>query len=159
MIKEIPGYPHYLATDDGHIISRRTHSRMSEMVNNGGYLKVAIWENKRKSQQYVHRLVALAFLPNPEMLPEVNHKDEDKKNNAASNLEWCSPAYNMTYGKAPKVRARKRAIPVVCVETGKTYQSIREASKAAGVNVCSISLCARGKAKSAGGLHWKFQEV
>ena len=64
----------------------------------GGYFRVGMYKNKTFKYYLIHRLVAQAFLPNPDNLPEVNHKDEDKSNNRVDNLEWCDHKYNMNYG-------------------------------------------------------------
>ena len=61
----------------------------------GGYSQVCL---SKRNYRYIHRLVAEVFIPNPENLPEVNHKDENKKNNHAENLEWCTSKYNTNYG-------------------------------------------------------------
>ena len=63
-----------------------------------GYIQVSLYYNRKMYKKYVHRLVAEAFLPNPDNLPEVNHKDEDKTNNNVDNLEWCGRKYNLSYG-------------------------------------------------------------
>ena len=63
-----------------------------------GYLQVNLHCNGKQHQRKIHRLVAQAFLPNPDNLPMVNHKDEDKTNNNVDNLEWCDHRYNMNYG-------------------------------------------------------------
>lgn len=66
--------------------------------NNGrGYMFVNLWKNNKPHKYYVHRLVAEHFIPNPDNLPEVNHKDENKKNNSVDNLEWCDRKYNKNY--------------------------------------------------------------
>lgn len=71
-----------------------------------GYKVVALRRNGKYVQQRVHRLVASAFINNPENLPQVNHKDENKSNNCLGNLEWCTALYNNTYGSRPeKIRA------------------------------------------------------
>jgi hypothetical protein len=66
------------------------------------YKKVALWKDGKYRHLYVHRLVAEAFIPNPDKLPIVNHKDEDGTNNLQNNLEWCDKSYNAKYGNAPK---------------------------------------------------------
>jgi len=73
-----------------------------------GYPMVVLINNGIRNYQYVHRLVAEAFLPNPNKLPLVNHKDENKENNNVENLEWCSPSYNTSYNGAAKKRATLR---------------------------------------------------
>ena len=75
------------------------------------YKKVALWKDGKYKHFYVHRLVAEAFIPNPDNLPIVNHKDEDGTNNLPNNLEWCDKSYNARYGKSLeriKKAARKR---------------------------------------------------
>ena len=63
-----------------------------------GYLEFSLYKNKQRKHKYIHRLVAEAFIPNPDNLPQVNHTDEDKENNCVNNLEWCTVLYNNTYG-------------------------------------------------------------
>ena len=66
--------------------------------NNNGYLLVGLRKNREQKWYLVHRLVAQAFIPNPDNLPQVNHKDENKTNNSVQNLEWCDRKYNCNYG-------------------------------------------------------------
>ena len=63
-----------------------------------GYHQVKLYKDSNSKNMYVHRLVAEAFIPNPQALPQINHIDENKLNNAASNLEWCTASYNINYG-------------------------------------------------------------
>lgn len=63
-----------------------------------GYLFVNLYKNGKRKPRTIHRLVAKAFIPNPDNLPEVNHKDEDKTNNNVENLEWCTKSHNCSYG-------------------------------------------------------------
>lgn len=76
-----------------------------------GYVTITL-RNLKGNQKLLHRLVAEAFVPNPNNLPEVNHKDEDKTNNIASNLEWCDSKYNKRYGTGYKRRSAKRKKPI-----------------------------------------------
>jgi hypothetical protein len=66
--------------------------------NKFGYIMVDLRVNHSRKRVYVHRLVAQAFIPNPNNLPQINHKDENKANNYVDNLEWCTHAYNQRYG-------------------------------------------------------------
>ena len=72
-----------------------------------GYLYVQLWKDGKVKNCRINRLVAQAFLENPQNLPEVNHKDEDKTNNRVENLEWCTTQYNIKYGTGIKRRAEK----------------------------------------------------
>lgn len=69
-------------------------------VVKSGYLNVQLWKDGKVKNKMVHILVAMAFIPNPNNYPQVNHKDEDKTNPIYSNLEWCTRSYNATYGTA-----------------------------------------------------------
>ena len=76
--------------------------------NNGtGYFMVCLYKNKTHKYYLIHRLVALVFLHNPDNLPCVNHKDEDKTNNRLDNLEWCTQQYNMNYNDVLKRRSQR----------------------------------------------------
>lgn len=80
---------------------------------NNGYMNVGLWKDRQKTTYYIHRLVAKAFLPNPDGLPEVNHIDECLSNNMVTNLEWCTSEYNANYGtrnERMRVNKRKRAV-------------------------------------------------
>ena len=66
-------------------------------INNKGYTKVYLYKNKKSKMFFVHRLVAMAFVPNPNNLPQVNHKDGNKLNNSIGNLEWCTCSENIKH--------------------------------------------------------------
>ena len=71
---------------------------LSIKIEKNGYCSVALFKYGKMKRYLVHRLVARAFIPNPDNLPQVNHKNEDKSNNNVDNLEWCSIEYNINYG-------------------------------------------------------------
>lgn len=121
-----------------------------------GYIKVNLYKEGKKNTFKVHRLVAQAFIPNPNNLPEVNHKDENKLNNHVSNLEWCTTQYNINYGTHNARMSKSKNKPILCVETGVEYTSILEAEKLTGINKSSLSNCCRGIFKTAGGYHWRY---
>lgn len=115
----------------------------------------------------MHRLVAEAFIPNPENKPQVNHIDENKTNNHYTNLEWVTVAENANHGtRNERISATKKAQgsstaakKVRCINTGEVFESISSAAKAMGVNYStSISACCRGKLQTAHGLKWEFVE-
>lgn len=131
-----------------------------------GYLSVGLNKDMKRTIKYIHRLVAEAFIDNPNCYKEVNHKDEDKTNNSVENLEWCSHKYNINYGSA-KSKIRKAhldgkfgAIPVVQILNGEIvaiYDSASDAERATGISSSSIrKVClGRPKFKTAGGYEWK----
>lgn len=96
-MKAIPGYPGYFATPDGQIYSEKTHKFLSQSMK-GEYLRVNFYNKGKRVNQHVHRLIALTYLPNPNNLPQVHHKDENKLNNCVDNLEWVSVGKNANYG-------------------------------------------------------------
>lgn len=112
----------YEASSLGRIRSKITNKLATPYLSEKGYLKVDIYLNGQLKRERVHRLVAMAFLPNPNNYPQVNHKDYVKTNNKVSNLEWCTDEYNQQYSlqhKNPK--------SVTCF--GKRFNSIGECAK------------------------------
>lgn len=131
-----------------------------------GYLQIKLHKDGAEKVYLVHRLVSEAFIPNPNNLPEVNHKDEDKTNNHIDNLEFCSRLYNNTYNgrakKAGKKLAEKLSKPVYSIskESGLiTYwKSATVASRQIGISQSNICACLKGKRKSAGGFYWQYSD-
>jgi hypothetical protein len=104
----------YSVNECGQIKNNETGKLLKPFQLKSGYLAAMLYDNEsgRKKTFRVHRLVAEAFIDNPDDLPMVNHKDEDKTNNFAENLEWCTNEYNVNYGSARKRQARKlRGVP------------------------------------------------
>lgn len=139
-------------------------------MNNKGYLKVILCKDGKTKQLLVHRLVANAFIPNPLNLPFINHKDEDKTNNAVSNLEWCSQQYNTNYGTCPKRISAKlkgkfvngpKAKQVLQYDKQgnflKRWPSTQEIKRRLGFNQGNICDCCNGKLKSANGFVWMYE--
>lgn len=86
---------------------------LTPTINSSGYYHTILRKDGKSIAAYVHRLVAEAFIPNPNNLPIINHKDEDKTNNNLINLEWCDKSYNALYGSCPqrkrdKIKGKKR---------------------------------------------------
>ena len=97
--KEIPGYEGlYEVSNKGNVRNVRRNTLLRLPKTNKGYIQVGWCKNGIRNGLKVHRIVAQAFLPNPDNLPQVNHKDEDKTNNNVDNLEWCDTKYNNNYG-------------------------------------------------------------
>ena len=106
---------------------------------------------------YIHRLVASAFVQNDSLFnTEINHLDENKENNCASNLEWSDRKYNCNYGNRNKKIAKAKSLFVKCLETGVVYHSAYEVQRQFGFNQASIQKCCVGKQKSCYGYHWKY---
>ncbi len=124
--------------------------------NENGYLMVRLYSDKMR-QCYVHRLVAQAFLPNPQNLGCVNHKNEKRDDNRASNLEWCTAYYNNHYSDIYK-KTRKRVVQyskdMVRI---RSYSSQGEASRLTGIYQSNISNVCHRKRATAGGYFWRFE--
>ena len=130
--------------------------------NGRGYLKVGLHRNGECKWYDMHRLVAQAFIPNPQNLPEVNHKDENKTNNSVQNLEWCDSKYNNNYGTRNQRMAEKLSKPILqYTKSGKLvreWKSTRDVERNLGYFHNSISNCCNGKLKSAYNFIWKFKD-
>lgn len=96
--KIISKFPKYEVSSLGRIRKISTNKLLYLKDHTAGYKQVIIQEANKKYYLYVHRLVAEAFIDNPNDYPYINHKDEDKSNNSVENLEWCTPKYNANYG-------------------------------------------------------------
>ena len=98
-MKDIPGFEGlYAITSCGMVWSYKRRKFLKPYGDTHGYLKVDLRKGSQRFQQRVHRLVAMTYLPNPDDLPCINHKDEVKDNNCVNNLEWCDYKYNVNYG-------------------------------------------------------------
>ena len=118
-----------------------------------GYKRIGLCKGGKQKQKQIHRLVAIAFIPNINNYPQVNHIDENKANNCAWNLEWCDNKYNANYGhrnnniKENHGRIRK----VICINTGKIFNSAKEAAYFINqINGGHIIDCCKGKRKTTG---------
>lgn len=160
----------YQVSPDGMVRNAKT-LRVLKPKKAKGYLQVSLGAG---NYSYIHRLVAQAFIPNPDELPQVNHLDGIKSNNAVTNLEWCSASGNLKHAyetglldgtacKNPKSgyeHSRSRAV-VMSSESGHiqiTYPSIRNAAAETGVDQSSIHGALHGKFKQAGGWRWQFSQ-
>lgn len=129
---------------------------MKQHKNNCGYLYVGLYVNGKQENFYVGRLVATAFIPNPDNLPEVNHINENKEDNRIENLEWCDRDYNCNHGTRNEKVAKAKCKKVVCIETGEIFESTNDVERKLGLAHDGISRCCNGKRKTCGKLHWQF---
>ena len=116
---------------------------LSMSKDQDGYLTVSLSKKNKVVTKRVHRLVAEAFIPNPDNLPIINHKDEIKDNNNYKNLEWCTIKYNTRYGKCIEKRSSKLKKPIMAIKEDETYifPSIIETSKVLNISHGNISGC------------------
>lgn len=145
---------------------------MKQTKNMKGYPMIILCKEGVCKGFSVHRLVATAFLPNPDNLPQINHKDEDKTNNMVwvnedgsidynkSNLEFCTPKYNVNYGTRTEKVVKALSIPVLqFTKSGefiRKWDSIIQVERELGISNSNISMCCKGKRKSAYSYKWQY---
>jgi hypothetical protein len=164
--RDIPGYEGlYQVSNLGNV--RSLNYRRSGYAKNllprfdgNGYRIVSLSREGKAKNAEIHRLVAIAFIPNPHNLPVVNHKDETRTNDCVDNLEWCTQQYNCTYGSAKARFAVARSKPVEQLKDGvvvKRWESSNAAGRA-GFSQTHISKCCNGvpKYKTHKGYEWRY---
>lgn len=160
--RPIENFPNYEVSNYGRIKNVLSGNILSPYKNENGYMIISLHNGSGNNRKYrVHRLVAEAFIPNPNNYPIINHKDENKSNNHVSNLEWCNKSYNALYGSTQsKLRAHKiQPIQMIDNSTGeviKEFDSIKSASELTGIHRGYISNVCRGKHKTAHGYIWRY---
>lgn len=185
--KDIEGYEGlYQVSNIGRVKRVRSGRIRTQKIVKNGYCQVNLSKNNQVNFYLVHRLVANAFIPNPNKLPQVNHKDENKTNNYVENLEWCTQSYNNLWGTGterqnysrhkndPQGLSWKRALKTrdknnnvnsskrVCQYSlvGNLiaiFNSISETSRKLGISVADISNCCNGKRKTAKGYKFVYE--
>lgn len=157
--KDIAGYEgKYQVSNRGRVKSlnynRTGQERILKVGNVGnGYLGVILYKNGKIKRCKIHRLVTTAFIPNPDNLPEVNHKDKNKTNNCVDNLEWCTTQYNIDYSKSKQVIGIHKVTGLIL-----EFSSTMEAERITNIPNGNISKCCKGRRKSAGGYIWMYTE-
>lgn len=184
VFKPIEGFEDYEISNHGNVKSLKSGVIMKSRLTANGYLILNLSKNGNHYRFLVHRLVAIAFIPNPNNLPCVNHKDENKLNNHVDNLEWCDYKYNINYGTAIERRSEKRRGKKLSEETKEKLSSLfrnrldmskqvvaineegeivmefasTQESGRNGFDPSSVSKCCNGKLKTHGGYHWYYKE-
>lgn len=174
-MKQVEGFPMYYVTRDGKVYSLFSHKFLRSNIQRNGYHTVELFNENGSKRVLIHRLVAKAYVPNPNCYPVVNHLDESKDNNNAENLEWTTHRANLMYGTAPARRrahtdystqnrkdaarrnGRKVWRRVRNVDTGEVFDSIKLAASHYRISFSHIGECCRGsKYETVGGYHWEY---
>lgn len=153
MYKRIEGFENYSVDEKGVIKNILTKRIKTPTNNNMGYLYVDLYNKGQRKREFVHRLVAKAFISNPENKPYVNHIDGNPHNNSVENLEWCTPLENVEHASKTICTMkqyllantkRKRAVKQIDRITGRlinVFPSINEASRSTGIPLSNIIFC------------------
>ena len=165
--RDVPGFEGlYQVSNYGRV--RRIYNGkvkvMTQRHRGKGYLGVTLIKNGIKKDFYVHRLVAETFIPNPDNLPQVNHKNLNKEDNSVDNLEWVTNVDNMRhrlkYG-APVKRKGKNAIKIKQYLLDGTYvrtwDSLQQIQNTLGIHHSNISDCCKGVARQSHGYIWSYE--
>lgn len=157
----------YQISNLGRVKTNKTQLIKKNSIDKYGYYIIGLWIKGERKTFKVHRLVAQAFIPNPENKPTVNHKDGNKLNNNVENLEWATNQEQLIHSN--RVLGKKGVISEKCREKqlekqrrkiirsdGKIYNSIEEAHKDIGVSYSNIWKCCKGKRQHAGGYSWEY---
>jgi predicted XRE-type DNA-binding protein len=167
--KTYPDYPFIEANQFGEVRTKDRYVRgkdgskrlikgriLKQRDNGHGYMVVEFSVKNKTIRLYVHRIVASAFIPNPDNLPQVNHKDNNRANNVVSNLEWCTRQYNEAYKKnfgTSQAEVSGKSVFVVNLETFEVlhFETEAEAARQLGISISNISNVLKGRRKQAGG--------
>lgn len=152
MEKRIKDFEDYAITDKGEVISYKykTPRKLATWYQKSGYENIKLSKDNKTYHKLIHRMVAEAFIPNPNNLPEVNHKDNNPKNNCVENLEWCDRKYNLeqSYETMSAIRNFKECSLFKDNELIGSFKSKAEASRFASEQGASYSgMIKYGKSK------------
>ena len=160
---EIKGYEQYAVTSCGKVWSYKSNKFLKPHKDKKGYYRVNLSINGKLKNALIHRLVAIAYIPNPCNKPQVNHIDGNKTNNSLKNLEWNTPRENVMHARRTGLQKSDGDKIVSCFDLlGNkvcTYKSASYASRITGIGRANICSVARGntKQKTAGGYIWKYE--
>ena len=151
-MKDVVGYESlYAVTSCGRVWSYRRQKFLKPSTNEKGYLKVGLWKNGKVKNFYVHRLVAEAYIPNTDNLPQVDHIDNDKIHNYINNLQWITNRDN---------NRKSKNKPILQFDLNgnfvKEWECAADVGREVQTNICK---CLKGKYKQAYGYIWKYKEI
>lgn len=153
--KDIACYPDYEVSVYGEVYSKRKQEVLIPQTNIHGYRFVTLYNENGPKMHTVHRLVANAFIPNPENKPQVNHEDGIKSNNRVTNLIWATNGENEKHAFEHGLKHPSGQKKVRIIETGEVFDSLHECARQLGGNFKAISNCIRGKSKTHLGYHYE----
>ena len=155
----IQDFPNYSIFKDGTVINNVSGKQLKPHDNGKGYMVVNLYKNNRRFRFYIHRLVAVHFINNPQHFQYVNHKDENTLNNSVDNLEWCTVTYNNNYGTKLIRQAHTRGHKIKAFKNGifvGSFYSERKCARELNIAPISVSKVVRGLQKTAGGYTFEY---
>lgn len=156
--KQIDGFPNYQVSDRGRVKNIKNGKILKNKIEPHGYAFVQLYKGDGKSKWIaIHRLVATAFIPNPDNLPQVNHLDEVKTNNNVENLKWCTASQNTRYS-AHKFSCKINQLSLDG-ELINTWDSSEQIKRETGYNNSNIIQCCKGKYNQAYGFKWEYADT
>ena len=159
--KDIKGFENYQISNMGRVRSKAREGTKGGIVKQfvrGKYYKVKIYLNGKQVNFWTHRLVAQAFVGNPNNKPEVNHKNGNKLDNNAENLEWCNRSENLDHAIRNGLRKTRPVRQILNGITIAYHLNCHRASVKTGIDSALIWYCLNGKRKKAGGYEWEYVE-
>lgn len=169
----IEGFPNYKINSNCKVFSRYKYKtnivttewrEVKHVLDTGvGYKLITVVHNGMRKNKHIHRLMALAFIPNPSNKPCVNHIDGNKQNNILSNLEWCTHKENAQHAVKTGLcdnNRKKQEVAILQLKHGKViteHVSLHEAGRSTSIAWQNISKVVRGLRKSAGGFQWEYK--
>ena len=175
------GYPNYEVSTLGRVKSLSYHQtgeeRILSLVTHKGYLRICLWSNNKGKHHFIHRLVAQAFIPNPQNKKEIDHIDTNPLNNRVENLRWVTRKENSNnpltrkhitekqigdkgsmWGKFGKLHPRFKIVIQLTLEGEyvNTWYGVREAGRILKIKASSISACCRGQRNQTAGFKWVY---
>lgn len=155
--RKIRDFPNYSVTKSGDVYNLKGQ-KLKQEITRKGYARVSLSNDRVKHKRMsVHRLVAEAFIKNPANLPQVDHLDENKLNNSASNLKWSTPLDNLNHSRVIEKASMAKHHKVRCKTTGKVYDSMNDACDELGLHHSNLVACCNKRRRRCGGLEWEYE--